>query len=268
MPFSARPHVIHEANYRQLLDLKPNCAVLPWGATEAHNFHLPYGTDTLQASALGEAAVRLANERGARCVLLPTLPFGQDGAQLSQVATISLRASTQAKILFDVADSLVRQGIDRLLILNFHGGNEFKSMLRDIMLDLPIFLVQVHAFALSPRAKAGLEKAGDHADEFETSLVLHLAPDWVDLERAGEGKTTISQLPHLSNTPGVWSQRDWAALSSDTGSGDPRRASAEKGAAILGEASENLARVLVELSGAENGEFPFVVSQRQSPKPS
>ncbi len=177
MPFSARSFVLQEANYRQLLEFKPNLAVLPWGATEAHNFHLPHGTDNIEATALGEKSVEIANSRGAKCVLLPTLPFGQDGAQLSQVATISLRSSTQAAILFDIADSLVRQGIDRLLILNFHGGNEFKSTLRDIMLDLPIFLMQVNAFALAPIAKAKLENPGDHADEFETSLLLHLAPD-------------------------------------------------------------------------------------------
>jgi creatinine amidohydrolase len=256
---SPRPFVLHEANYRQLLELRPNLAVLPWGATEAHNFHLPYGTDNIEATALGESAVELANSRGAQCVLLPTLPFGQDGAQLKQVATISLRASTQAAILFDIADSLVRQGIDRLLVLNFHGGNEFKSTLRDIMLDLPIFLVQANAFALAPRAKASLENAGDHADEFETSLLLHLTPDWVEMENAGAGEVAPSQLPHLSNTPGVWAQRDWAALSKDTGSGDPRRATPQKGAAILAEASETLARVLLELSLANNGDFPFIV---------
>ncbi len=264
---SPRPFVLHEANYRQLLDLKPNLAVLPWGATEAHNFHLPYGTDNIEATALGESAVAAANARGARCILLPTVPFGQDGAQLSQVSTISLRASTQAKILFDIADSLVRQGIDRLLILNFHGGNEFKSTLRDIMTDLPIFLVQASGFALAPRAKASLENAGDHADEFETSLLLHLTPDWVEMHHASDGATTTSKLPHLSNTPGVWAQRDWAALSKDTGSGDPRRATAEKGAAILAEAAENLASVLVELSGAKDGDFPFVLPQGKALKP-
>jgi len=59
--FSARAHVLSEANYAQLKVLAPNVAVLPWGATEAHNFHLPFGTDNIQATALGEAAVARAN---------------------------------------------------------------------------------------------------------------------------------------------------------------------------------------------------------------
>ena len=259
MNFTARSHVLHEANYRQLQELQPNVAVLPWGATEAHNYHLPHGTDVIEATEVAEAAVEAANSQGARCVMLPAIPFGHNHAQLSQIATISLRTSTQAHILFDIADSLVRQNIDRLVLLNFHGGNEFKPLIRDIMADLPIFIVQAFGFALAPQAKAKLENPGDHADEFETSLMLHLTPGWVDLQAAGDGATTPSALPALTGTPGIWAQRDWAALSADTGSGDPRQATAEKGARIYQEASGVLARVLVELSAAQPGDFPFVI---------
>ena len=110
-----------------------------------------------------------------------------------------------------MADSLVRQGIDRLAIVNFHGGNEFKPMIRDVMLELPVFIAQINAYAVAPHARDVLDvKSGDHADEFETSLLLHLRPDLVaPLETAGDGATTPSKLPALSKTPGVWSPRDW-----------------------------------------------------------
>jgi len=230
--FNARPHILHEATYRQLLDLKPNVAILPWGATEAHNYHLPHGTDVIEATTLGEAATTAANAKGARCVLLPTVPFGNNNTQLTQVATITMRTATQLAVLRDVAESLVRQGIDRLVLLNFHGGNEFKPLIRDVMLDLPIFIVQVHGFALAPQMKAHLEDAtGDHADEFETSLIMHLSPQWVaPLSEAGDGARTPSQLPKLTGTPGVWSPRDWKAATKDTGIGNPRASTAEKGA--------------------------------------
>src|SRR5262245_5859450 len=146
---AAKPHVLHEATYRQLLELKPNVAVLPWGATEAHNRHLPHGTDNLQATALAERAAAVAHERGARCVVLPTVPFGNNNTQLTQVATITMRSRTQQVVLFDVADSLAKQGIDRLVVLNFHGGNDFKAMIRDVMLEVPIFIVQVHGYQLA-----------------------------------------------------------------------------------------------------------------------
>lgn len=259
--YTARPFIAAEATYRQLLELKPNVAVLPWGATEAHNFHLPHATDNIEATTLGEAAVERANEQGARCVLLPTIPFGNDNTQLKQVATITMRTITQHAVLHDVAESLVLQGIDRLVVLNFHGGNEFKPLIRDIMLDLPIFIVQVNSFQIAPQAQDLLEhKDGDHADEFETSLLLHLTPHLVaPLDQAGDGKQTESQLPAMNKTPGVWAPRDWEAATKDTGIGDPKASTAAKGEQIFAMLVDALTPVLVELSAAKNGQFPFVI---------
>jgi creatinine amidohydrolase len=258
---SSRGFVLHEATLIQLQALKPNVAVLPWGATEAHNYHLPHGTDVVEAVAVAERAAERANQNGARCVVLPCVPFGNDNQQLHQVATITMRTATQMAVLFDVADSLVRQGINRLVILNFHGGNEFKPLIRDIMLALPIFIVQVHGYAVAPRAKELLTHAnGDHADELETSLMLHLVPAWVaPLNTAGDGAVTPSQLPAISGTPGVWAPRNWPALTRDTGVGDPSAATAEKGRSILGMIVEAVAPVLEQLSAAKSGDFPFVI---------
>src|SRR5271154_5449363 len=99
-----RSFVLHEATLPQAQSLRPSVAVLPWGATEAHNYHLPHGTDVIEAVALGEAAVRIANSRGARCILLPVIPFGNNNTQLNQVATITMRSATQQAVLFDIAD--------------------------------------------------------------------------------------------------------------------------------------------------------------------
>jgi creatinine amidohydrolase len=262
--FAARAHVLEEANYAQLRELRPNVAVLPWGATEAHNFHMPHGTDNIEATRLGEAAVEHANAQGARCVLLPTIPYGVDHSQLDQVATITMRAATQRLILLDVAESLVRQNIQRLVVLNFHGGNEFKPLLRDVMLEVPIFIVQVHGHQLAPQVKKEiLESPGDHADEFETSLILHLCPELVNLAIAGDGATTPSVLPALTSTPGVWCSRDWNALTKDTGAGDPRRATAEKGRVLFEALADELTPVLVQLSKAKSGDFPLVVQSRK-----
>ena len=260
---TARPFILHEATYRQLLDLKPNVAVLPWGATEAHNYHLPHGTDVIEATALGEAAVANANAAGAKCVLLPTVPFGNNNTQLTQVATITMRTATQLAVLHDVADSLVKQGIDRLVLLNFHGGNEFKPLIRDVMLDLPIFIAQVHGYQLAPAAKKLLTNpTGDHADEFETSLLLHLTPQWTaPLETAGDGAMTKSEIPALTGTPGVWSPRDWQSATMDTGIGDPRQATAEKGRQIFTMLVDALTPVLVQLSRATRGQYPFVIRE-------
>jgi creatinine amidohydrolase len=257
----SRPYVLHEATLRQLKKLKPNVAVLPWGATEAHNYHLPYGTDVIEANALGEAAVRQANERGARCLLLPCIPVGVDHGQLYQVATLTMRASTQLAVLRDIAESLVRQDIDRLVLLNFHGGNEFKPLIRDVMFDLPIFIVQVNGYQLAPEMNRLLAVTdGDHANEFETSLMLHLTPDLVaPLKTAGRGATASFKLTTLRQAPGVWAPRDWQVYTRDTGAGDPRQATAEKGRQILALLVKALTPMLVELSKARNGDFPYVL---------
>jgi creatinine amidohydrolase len=259
--FTARPYVLHEANLAQLRELKPNVAVLPWGATEGHNYHLPHGTDVVEGNAVGEEAVARANAQGARCLLLPCVPFGNDNLQLAQSATITMRSATQQAVLFDVADSLVRQGFDRLVVLNFHGGNEFRSMIRDVMLALPIFIVQVNAYAVAPAVDQIVDEPnGDHANELETSLMLHLTPQWVaPLETAGDGVATPFKLPALNTTPGVWAPRDWAALSKDTGVGNPKKATAEKGKKILELLVEAIVPVLTQLSAAKRGDFPFVI---------
>ena len=113
-----RPYLLMEANHKQLMESPPQVAILPWGATEAHNYHLPYGTDVIEATHLAEHAAELAHDRGARVVVLPTIPFGNDEQQLDQACTISFTTGTAAAILDDVARSLVRQKIDRLVIVN------------------------------------------------------------------------------------------------------------------------------------------------------
>jgi len=263
MPHTARPFILHEATFLQVKKLAPNVAVQPWGAEEAHNYHLPHGTDSIQAEAIAEEAVAGANAKGARCILLPCIPYGNNNMQLSQAATITMRSATQQAVLFDIADSLVRQGIDRLVIVDGHGGNDFIPMIRDIMLALPIFIVRVKPYGTAPKVKDVLEnKDGDHANEMETSLMLHLKPDWVaPLSTANDGAITPSKLPLLTGNPAVWAPRHWASMSKSTGIGDPRKATAAKGKHMFDAFAAALADILAELSAAKNGDFPFVVGE-------
>ncbi|MCL2646306.1 MAG: creatininase family protein [Phycisphaerales bacterium] len=263
MAHTARPFVLHEATFSQVKKLAPNVAVQPWGAEEAHNYHLPHGTDCIQATAISEVAVAAANAKGARCILLPCVPYGNDNLQLSQAATITMRSATQHAVLFDIADSLVRQGIDRLVLIDGHGGNDFIPMIRDIMLELPIFIVRIKPYGTAPKTKEILENTtGDHANEMETSLMLHLKPEWVaPLETAGDGAVTPSKLPLLTGNPGVWAPRHWASATQSTGIGDPRKGTAAKGKYMFDAFAAALADILAELSAAKNGDFPFIVGE-------
>jgi creatinine amidohydrolase len=247
-----------EANYRQLLDYKPNVAVLPWGASEAHNYHLPHGTDVIEASDIAEGAAAIAHQRGARPIVLPAVPFGNNEQQLDQVATISISTRTAAAILRDVARSLSRQKIDRLLIVNAHGGNEFRPLVRDISAEMSMLIVvanfwQMRSYDTDQRATS----AGDHANEMETSLLLHLRPNLVDMSVAGSGARVPFALDAL-NQPGVWTPRPWSASHPDTGSGDPRHATAEKGKAFFESCTAAVAEVMVALSKATKGQLPYL----------
>jgi creatinine amidohydrolase len=254
----ARPFVLHESNYKQLKSYRPNLAVLPWGATEAHNLHLPHGTDVIEATAIAERSAELAHQAGAPVIVLPTIPFGNNEQQLDQVATISFRTATAAAILSDVARSLSAQGIDRLVALNAHGGNEFKPLIRDVQKQFQMLIVRIDFFQVRSELLTEIfDEAGDHAGEMETSLLLHLRPDWVAMDQAGSGQRVPFAIPGL-NQGGVWTPRPWSASHPDTGSGNPAKASAEKGRRYFDAVSLEISRVLTALSRAEKGQLPYL----------
>ena len=254
----SRPYILHEANYKQLKEYRPNVAVLPWGATEAHNLHLPHGTDVIEATALAERSAQLADQAGAKVVVLPTVPLGNNEQQLDQVATISIRTSTALAILTDVAHSLTSQGIDRLVILNGHGGNEFKPLVRDVQKQFGMLIVVGNFFQVRPELlKEIFEQPGDHADEMETSLILHLRPDWVAMQQAGRGDRVPFAVEGL-NQSGVWTPRPWSASHPDTGCGNPQHASGEKGRKYFEAVSEAIAKVLIGMSRATKGQLPYL----------
>ena len=258
MTVRPRPYLLAEANHRQLAESPPNVAVLPWGATEAHNRHLPYGTDVIEATAFAESAAELAHGRGARIVVLPTIPFGNDEQQLDQFCTISFTTTTALAILDDVVRSLKRQGIDRLVILNAHGGNEFKPLVRDLQSKYESLIVVANFFQMMPVVKAdSFELPGDHADEMETSLLLHLCPELVELKQAGKGPRNPFTIPGIEQS-GVWTPRPWSKSHPDTGAGDPSKATAEKGRDYFAAVIAALAELFCGLSKAERGDLPYV----------
>jgi creatinine amidohydrolase len=253
-----RPYLLVEANHRQLSESPPQVAILPWGATEAHNRHLPYGTDVIEATSVAERAAELAHKRGARVAVLPTIPFGNNEQQLDQACTISFTTSTAIAVLDDIARSLVQQQIDRLVILNAHGGNQFQPLVRDLQSKHGLLIIVANFYEMVPQVKqAVFECPGDHADELETSLLLHLCPDLVELPQAGPGERIPFVIQSLVQH-GVWTPRPWSRSHPDTGSGDPSRATAEKGKRYFEAVTAAVGDLLVELANAQKGQLPYV----------
>jgi len=246
-----RQYLLAETNWLTLKDEDIPMVVLPWGATEAHNYHLPYATDNIEADAIAAEAGRLAREKGSKVIILPTIPFGVNTGQADIKLDINLNPSTQLAILADIIDVLNRQGIYKLLILNSHGGNDFKTMIRELGLKYPeMFLLTTSWFKILDKAEY-FEEPGDHADEMETSLLLHLEPGLVrPLEEAGLGPENKSRITGIREG-WAWAERKWSKASPDTGIGNPKKATAEKGEIFFRDVTQKIADLIVEVGEAD-----------------
>lgn len=243
-----RPYILAESNWKVLKTEKFNLAILPWGATEAHNYHLPYGTDVFEADAIAAAAGKYAWEAGSKIVVMPTIPFGVNTGQSDIYLDINLNPSTQLAILDDIIAVLDRQGLKKLLILNSHGGNDFKAILRELGLKYPeMFLASCNWFQALDK-HLYFDQEGDHADEMETSLIQYLHPHLVlPLDEAGEGKEKKSTIKGIQEG-WAWSERKWSLVSEDTGIGNPKASSKEKGAAYFDAVTRKVGELFVEVA--------------------
>lgn len=218
------------SNYGTAKSLDYALAVLPWGATEPHNLHLPYLTDAILSHDVAVDAATIALEKyGVRAMVLAPVAMGaQNPGQRDLKFCIHTRQETQKAILTDIATSLYHQGMRRLLIVNGHGGNMFKGMIRDLAVDMPDMLIATSEWFKVMPAKDFFDHPDDHADELETSVMMHYHPELVDLSTAGDGQAG-GFAPETLRQGVAWIPRNWGLVSRDTGIGDPRSATADKG---------------------------------------
>ncbi|WP_026462111.1 creatininase family protein [Adhaeribacter aquaticus] len=245
---SPRPYILAEANWKTIKEVKYEVAVLPWGATEAHNYHLPYCTDVIQCDFIASEAGRIAWETGAKVMIMPTIPFGVQTGQLDIPFCLNINPSTQLLILKDLVHSLLVQGIRKLVLLNGHGGNDFRQMIRELQGFFPdMFIAEINWFKVVTRANY-FDAPGDHADEMETSAMLHIAPHLVlPLSEAGDGSTNKNKLKAIQEG-WAWTPRQWTKATNDTGAGNPYKATAEKGAKHLGDTITKIASFLTDVA--------------------
>ena len=102
-----RPYILAETNWKTVKETAYNVAVMPWGATEAHNYHLPYATDNYQVDHVAAAAAKIAWEAGSKVIVLPCIPYGINTGQLDVNLCMNINPSTQMAILKDTVDVLV-----------------------------------------------------------------------------------------------------------------------------------------------------------------
>ncbi len=224
-------------------------AVMPWGATEAHNTHLPYGTDTILGR---EVAARVATVCAARDVgvlALPAMPFGVNTTQLDIPMTLSVMPSTQLLVLRDIMHSLAHHNVRALVLLNAHGGNELRALVRELHPTAPLLLSIVNWWQAGDHES--FDSAGDHAGELETAAMLHVAPELVaSPDTWGDGATRDSVFDGVREG-WAWMPRRWTQVSADTGVGNPRAATAEKGERFMAQAVQRIAEHCVQLASAD-----------------
>jgi creatinine amidohydrolase len=183
-------------------------------------------------------------------IVLPTVPFGVNTGQLDIPLCINMNPSTQASVLEDVVQSLDMQGIRKLVIVNSHGGNDFRQMIRELQPLTDVFVSTINWWSCVD-ARPFFHDPGDHAGELETSVMMEIAPDLpLPVSEAGEGKARKFRLEGLRS--GVaWAPRQWTSVTDDTGAGDPSQARHEAGVRFLDAVTERIASFLVELDEAD-----------------
>ncbi len=235
-------------------------AVLPFGATEPHNLHMPYGTDNFQVERLGDLACGRAYRAGANVLLLPTVPYGvnTNHFRVPGALACSVNPTTLLRILADLVDSLERQGVRKLVLLNGHGGNELKPLLRELHHQSRVFLCVCDWFRMAADLYPGLfESPGEHADEVETSLGLAFFPELLRTDQADAGASRPTRFEAI-NRGWVSITRPWHLATTNTGLGNPAPASAEKGRRLMDLLAERLGDFLSDLARAPFSEtFPY-----------
>ena len=258
-----RPWNLSEVHYGYTKDRPYEVAVLPLGATEPHNLHLPYGMDVFEATIIGEHICEEAHQRGANVVLLPTIPYGTETNLQAFPLAMNLDPSTLFRVISDLVDSLAKSGVRKLLLLNSHGGNDMKPLLREIYGKTPVHVFLCNWYQMvSDKYETIFENRDDHAGEMETSFALAYLPHLVQHHDDGsltadEGSTSQTR---FEATKEGWVQltRPWHLLTTNAGSGNPHAASAEKGHQLMNLLVDRLSGFLVELSNAElDDRFPF-----------
>ncbi|NPA36105.1 MAG: creatininase family protein [Chlorobi bacterium] len=239
---------LKQLHYRDLKNNKFEIAILPWGATEAHNYHLPYGTDNYEVTVIANKSAEIASEYGAEVLVLPHIPYGVNTGQTDIPYVMNMMPSTQKLIIEDITESLQRSGVNKLLILNGHGGNDFKAIIRETLHKFPDMCICSANWFEALDHEQYFNYPGEHADEMETSLMLHLYPELVlDLDEAGNGQNKKFTVQGL-NEKWAWTERKWSSVSNDTGIGNPAHSTAEKGETFFNDLCQKLGRFIYDLA--------------------
>jgi creatinine amidohydrolase len=262
-PRSARPWLLEEVTLADVRQHDYRLALLPLGATEPHNLHLPYATDSIEAFHLAGACCEAAWQLGCRVVQLPVIPYGTETNMQRFPLAMNIMPSTLQAILRDLLQSLEASGIDKLLIFNSHGGNELKPMLRELYGHTSVQIFFCNWFQMIRDVAADVcQFPEDHAGEMETSMILSFRPELVAHHPDGRLAADPGQVRPFAfealEKGWVGITRPWHLLTTNSGSGNPHAATAEKAQQLTQAIVDRIAPFLAQLAAADaKPPFPF-----------
>ena len=257
-----KPWKLSHLTHADVRNNRYEVAILPLGACEPHNFHLPYGADAMQSEGVSDRVCAEAIKLGAKVIQLPTIPYGVQSNMFDvpSALPINIYPATLFAFLRDIVDSLEKHGIRKLVLFNSHGGNDFlKPFVREMAGRSKVFLCVVNWWQVGKDVYNDIfAKPDDHAGEMETSVNLLLTPELVKFDRAGDGYAKPTRFEAI-NKGWVSISRPWHLLTESTGVGDPRAATREKGEKYLAVVVPRLAKFVADLSAADANDktFPF-----------
>jgi creatinine amidohydrolase len=217
--------------------------ILPTGSTEQHGPHLPLDTDVFLAESVCLAAAQRAPDR---MLVLPPISYGLNLHHIDFPGTIHIEPEVYTAFCTQITKSVAYHGFRKILLVNGHGSN---TPLNDLVARKTVLgtkalcaAVNYFALALDAFAAAGGAPFIAHADEFETSLYLHLAPERVRMDRAVAGHDIMGSYVSSDSTANypVRFSDIWGRWTSTGVHGDPTQATADKGQVIFEAAVTNL----------------------------
>jgi creatinine amidohydrolase len=226
--------------------------IIPIGSLEQHGPHLPLSTDTVIADYVaGQVSKRCSNT-----FLVPPIQFGCSSEHIGFSGTISLQPDTLSSIILDISSSLLKSRFTKAFIINGHGGN--RPTLAAAITKITQFLPEIHVYAFTiidiakekfDEMRKSKERLVGHADEIETSMMLSIQPEIVDMAKA------VRELPSFPDVLSFES-KDLARISfgwkakevTKTGViGDPLHANAKTGQVLLDFAVDTISKIIDEL---------------------
>lgn len=237
------------------LDPQTTVAVLPVGAIEQHGPHLPLATDALVADAVANAAVDAAADLPV--LLLPTMPVGKSNEHIDFPGTLTLPAETLIGLWREIGESVARSGIRKLLMINAHGGQPqiMEIVARELRVRCDMLCVTSswwHMGMPDGLVPDDEQRHGIHGGLVETSLVLHLAPDLVRMDKAEDFTPVMAEIAadneKLTYVGGVgigWQAQD---IHPAGVAGNAAAATPELGRAVFDHVVEGYVKLLGEVS--------------------